>query len=48
MNEFQLESDVTVNPDCVAPIRGEAGNVVLVPVFVRCSQLYVAAGRLRT
>jgi len=48
MNEFQLESDVTVNPDCVAPIRGEAGNVVLVPVFVLCSQRYVAAGMLHT
>jgi hypothetical protein len=32
----------------VAPIEGEAGNVVLVPVVVRCSQLYVAAGMLRT
>ena len=23
MNGFQLESDVTVNPDCVTPIEGE-------------------------
>jgi len=27
MNGFQLESDVTVNPDCVAPIKDEVVNI---------------------
>lgn len=39
MNGFQLESDVTVNPDCVVSIEVEVVNVVSLPVFVRCSQL---------
>ena len=44
MNGFQVGSDVTVNPDCVAPIRGGLRNDVLFPVCVRCSRHQAAAG----
>ena len=44
MNELQVESVVTVNPDCVAPIKGGLQNHVLFPVFVRCSLHQAAVG----
>lgn len=44
MNGFQVGSDVTVNPDCVAPIKGGLRNDVLFPVCVHCSLHQAAAG----
>ena len=44
MNGLQVESDVTVNPDCVAPIKGGIQNDVLFPACVRCSLHQAAAG----
>ena len=44
MNGFQVGSDVTVNPDCVAPIKGGLRNTVLFPVCVHCSLHQAAAG----